>query len=193
MFAIIFDKIKKCKKYFEKKLNFFLFLISVLWHDLSSIIFQYGASFFISSCIRRFCTVSPFLTSQFWLSQDTLLSRCLGGKTQNANESLLSLIWKKFPKHKYAGKKRISVGCAVAISMFSQGMQHTFASISETSGTRVSAPAMSWSAKKDKLRVEVSDRRVGKKDERRRKKIQEIQSEEARRRKEGSTYGPGAF
>ncbi|GFO23744.1 hypothetical protein PoB_005024900 [Plakobranchus ocellatus] len=41
------------------------------------------------------------------LTDPSLLSRCLLGKTQNANESLHSVIWAKCPKHTFSGLHRV--------------------------------------------------------------------------------------
>ena len=43
-------------------------------------------------------------------SSDELLSKCLHGKTQNNNESLNSIIWKRCPKDEYVGRTRLNMG-----------------------------------------------------------------------------------
>ena len=42
------------------------------------------------------------------LTSRDLLSKCLKGRTQNANESLHSKVWQKVAKHKFAGKRRVN-------------------------------------------------------------------------------------
>lgn len=49
------------------------------------------------------------------LSSENLLSRCLGGYTQNRNESLNSKIWKLAPKKSYSGANRVRAAAAIAI------------------------------------------------------------------------------
>ena len=39
------------------------------------------------------------------LSEDSLLRKCLHGKTQNQNESLNRVIWDKIPKSTYVGRE----------------------------------------------------------------------------------------
>jgi len=55
------------------------------------------------------------------LSSDELLSKCLQGKTQNANESLNNLIWRKCPKNVFV--QRDTLECAVnsAVIEFNEG------------------------------------------------------------------------
>ena len=43
------------------------------------------------------------------LSDSKLLSKCLHGQTQNANESLNNVIWKKCPKDVYISKKLLNL------------------------------------------------------------------------------------
>ena len=55
------------------------------------------------------------------LSDPALLSRCLPGFTQNANESINSLVWIRCPKHKWHGRKRILLATASVTLQFSAG------------------------------------------------------------------------
>ncbi|GFU03842.1 uncharacterized protein TNCV_1709211 [Trichonephila clavipes] len=41
------------------------------------------------------------------LASNTILERCVAGKTQNSNESLYSCIWRKGPKEVFVSKRRI--------------------------------------------------------------------------------------
>ena len=55
------------------------------------------------------------------LSDDSLLSRCLHGHTQNANESFNSLIWKRCPKDVFVSRKLIEIATFSAIVNFNDG------------------------------------------------------------------------
>lgn len=55
------------------------------------------------------------------LSNDDLLQRCLGGYTQNANESLNSLIWKFAPKHLHSGFETVEIAANLAGCIFNEG------------------------------------------------------------------------
>ncbi|GFX58451.1 uncharacterized protein TNCV_320331 [Trichonephila clavipes] len=43
------------------------------------------------------------------LASDTILERCVAGKTQNSNESLHSCIWRKCPKEIFVSKRRLEI------------------------------------------------------------------------------------
>ncbi|KAE8742809.1 hypothetical protein FOCC_FOCC011667 [Frankliniella occidentalis] len=55
------------------------------------------------------------------LSSDELLTRCTKGQTQNANESLHSVIWKKCPKHIFISKARMEIGITQGVGEFNMG------------------------------------------------------------------------
>ncbi|GFW85882.1 uncharacterized protein TNCV_1623261 [Trichonephila clavipes] len=57
------------------------------------------------------------------LSQPKLLQKCLGGKTQNNNESINSLIWKLCPKTLGCGRKIVDISTNEAIVIFNDGNQ----------------------------------------------------------------------
>ena len=57
------------------------------------------------------------------LSSKALLSKCLDGVTQNNNESLNALIWKKCPKDAYVSRNIIEIGVASAVLEFNNGTQ----------------------------------------------------------------------
>eukprot|EP00795_Rhopilema_esculentum_P005685 gene5685-10929_t len=55
------------------------------------------------------------------LSEESLLSLCLDSYTQNPNESLNNLIWKRCPKKIYQGKKIVELCTASAVTQFNDG------------------------------------------------------------------------
>ena len=55
------------------------------------------------------------------LSSDELLSKCLHGKTQNNNESLHGIIWKRCPKDIYVGRTTLTMGVVSAVISFNDG------------------------------------------------------------------------
>ena len=55
------------------------------------------------------------------LSNNVLLSRFLLGKTQNANETLNSIVWSKCPKNIFVSKDLIEIGLNSAILQFNEG------------------------------------------------------------------------
>lgn len=55
------------------------------------------------------------------LTKTELLRKCLGGYTQNQNESINSTIWKLCPKKKNHGLKTVETAVAVAVAVFNDG------------------------------------------------------------------------
>ena len=55
------------------------------------------------------------------LSDNELLEKCLHGKTQNNNESLNGMIWKKCPIDVYVGKCVLEMGVFSAVICFNEG------------------------------------------------------------------------
>ena len=55
------------------------------------------------------------------LSDEELLKKFLHGKTQNNNESLNEVIWKKCPKDVFVGRVTLEIGVASAVLNFNDG------------------------------------------------------------------------
>ena len=55
------------------------------------------------------------------LSHPKLLSRCLGRKTQNNNESINSLIWNVCPKIQEAGRRVVEIVTNENVLLFNDG------------------------------------------------------------------------
>lgn len=60
------------------------------------------------------------------LSSDDLLSRCLGGYTQNTNESFNSVVWSIAPKAVSSGKTVLDIATDIAIITFNDGLSSLF-------------------------------------------------------------------
>ncbi|GFV91706.1 uncharacterized protein TNCV_4762711 [Trichonephila clavipes] len=56
------------------------------------------------------------------LSSPKLLKKCLGGKTQNSNESFNSMVWKYCPKTSGSSKRIIDVAVNEAVVMYNDGI-----------------------------------------------------------------------
>ncbi|XP_012235069.2 uncharacterized protein [Linepithema humile] len=57
------------------------------------------------------------------LSKDELLLRCLGGFTQNSNESFNATVWALAPKSYASGKKIIDIATNIAVCNFNDGFR----------------------------------------------------------------------
>lgn len=56
------------------------------------------------------------------LSRDELLNRCLGGYTQNSNESFNATVWNLAPKSYSSGKTVLNIAADIATCVFNDGM-----------------------------------------------------------------------
>ena len=59
------------------------------------------------------------------LGHTDLLGRCHVGKTQNSNESLRSVVWRKGPKTGFVGLSRVVFTTSAAVCEFNSGVKAT--------------------------------------------------------------------
>jgi hypothetical protein len=71
------------------------------------------------------------------LSDPKLLSGCLDGLTQNANESLHHNIWNLVPKEQFHSPSEVSVGISLAVTAFNDGWQSTMAGVMGMSQSQI--------------------------------------------------------
>jgi len=92
------------------------------------------------------------------LSRDDLLERCLGGHTQNANESFNAIVWRLTPKHLNCGKKIIEIAAFLAAGMFNEGFSsvlQTMQHLNMVTGQQ----SKGFADNDDKRRIEQQERR----------------------------------
>ena len=65
------------------------------------------------------------------LAHVDFLKRCTLGKTQNANESLHSVVWSKCPKTTFVGLERVVSATCSAVSQFNAGIRVTMKNLCE--------------------------------------------------------------
>ena len=56
------------------------------------------------------------------LSKDDFLLKCVHGSTQNNNESINNVIWKRVPKYIYVGWEALEMGVASAVINYNNGL-----------------------------------------------------------------------
>lgn len=128
------------------------------------------------------------------LSDSKLLARCVRGATQNANESINSLVWSRCPKHKHHGAKVVRCAVASAICHFHKGAKSRLKIMQD-----LSVPAGSHTQHhiqtKDNHRLRKTDKQGTAKEKKRRQgqHILHVRREEALREMEGPTYESGGF
>lgn len=128
------------------------------------------------------------------LSDESLLSRCLDSYTQNPNEALNNLIWKRCPKKVYQGKKVVELCTASAVAAYNDGAS-SVARMLKKMGIRPGSKTMAGILKIDAKRIAVAARQSSEQKKRRRKKLRAIKKGlwDFQKENEGTVYESGAF
>lgn len=128
------------------------------------------------------------------LTDSALLARCLPGYTQNANESINSLVWNKCPKHKWHGNRRVQLAASSAALHFSGGASAKHAIMGKV-GLSVGESAKKEARRRDSERVKQAEKRV--QDLHKKYRVARRQAkqrdEDLRIHREDVTYAAGAF
>ena len=128
------------------------------------------------------------------LADKKLLSRCLDSFTQNPNESLNSLVWKRCPKKVYQGKQVVELCTASAVAQFNDGAS-SIAAVLKHMGIAPGRNTMTGILKIDKTRQKSAERKCSEKVKNRRKRLRAIKKGlwDFNKEKEGTIYESGAF
>lgn len=129
------------------------------------------------------------------LASDSLLNRCVSGKTQNANEALHHLLWSKCPKTVFVSKNTLLMAISIVICEYNTGHLKTVADVQTASGLSPGTNTARIAGQLDKRRLNLAEKRKSTKYEvfRKKKKLALLKEEEKRQEKEGLSYGPGEF
>ncbi|GFW22397.1 uncharacterized protein TNCV_1431491 [Trichonephila clavipes] len=92
------------------------------------------------------------------LSKDDSLERCLGGQTQNANESFNSTIWRLAPKHLLSGLKIVELTSYLAAGLYNEG-NSSLLMIMDEAGIVVGRQSFNYAQQMDNQRVSRQNRR----------------------------------
>ena len=93
------------------------------------------------------------------LSKEELLKRCVGGFTQNNNESFNQLIWKITPKYLSGTSTLVQIAAHLAACTFNEG-NYALLNIMQEIGIGVGTSAVEWASATDELRVNRADGRA---------------------------------
>lgn len=128
------------------------------------------------------------------LASKALLERCAMGLTQNANESLNSVIWSKCPKTRNASKRTVEAAVAEAVNEFNYGNSVCESSM-ETAKIKTGLKGKKIMLRRDRRRMKLAKYKMSKKFQAYRRKLRmiNIYREEKLKKKEGLTYGAGEF
>lgn len=91
------------------------------------------------------------------LSKDELLQRCVGGFTQNNNESLNQLIWKIAPKSLMGSSKIVEIAAYIAACTFNEGSSALLAFLKDM-GIETGPSACEYAKIQDEDRVSKADK-----------------------------------
>ena len=129
------------------------------------------------------------------LTNDELLSRCVDGKTQNANESIHSVIWARCPKHVFVGRRRLEVAVAVGVGEFNQGARATQRILQDLS-LGIGCHTKKYGDKRDGVRKRKAEKacaNVSKRRREMRRAAQLREEQELVRTEGGEQYAAGGF
>lgn len=126
------------------------------------------------------------------LSNDNLLTRCLGGHTQNANESFNSTIWLMAPKHLHSGLHIVEIAAFIAAGLFNEGygsIMYLFNELEIVIGPQCTI----FAEQQDEMRITRQNRRSWHESKiaRQARKQQLAKENELFEEAEGLLYGPG--
>eukprot|EP00794_Sanderia_malayensis_P002926 gene2926-3380_t len=128
------------------------------------------------------------------LSSDDLLKKCLHGQTQNENECLNSVIWKKCPKDVFVGRRVLELGVSCAVINFnngSSGMMEVYRKLGLVAGKQTADGCK----RKDKQRLKHNVVQSSEKAKKRRKKLRSLRKGYTDKEEEeegGKSYLSGA-
>ena len=128
------------------------------------------------------------------LAKDELLAKCLHGKTQNNNEALNSLVWKRVPKDVFVGRYIVEMGVSSAVIHFNDGvtgMKQVFSSLELTPGKHF----LQFALASDINRIKVMEGKSSVDTKKRRKHLRAVRKRyiDKNTETEGATYAAGTF
>jgi hypothetical protein len=129
------------------------------------------------------------------LSDPNLLSGCLDGLTQNANESLHHNIWNLVPKEQFHSPSEVSVGISLAVTAFNDGWQSTMVGILRMSQPHVTQHSMFMWNYLDQKRITEGQRATDPQNKEKRKERRKAAKKAADgfQAAEGVSYASGEF
>lgn len=136
-----------------------------------------------------FDAIKPIYES---LTNDELLQRCIGGFTQNSNESFNQIVWKIMPKTLPASYTTVSIAAYIATCTFNEGTYGLLA-VFDAMGIKLGPHAHAFAKAEDCIRVEKANRRSleNTREARVARRQLKMASDAINKAQEGELYGPG--
>ena len=127
------------------------------------------------------------------LADESLLRRCLHGKTQNQNESFNSCIWQRVPKTVFVGAKTVKIGVLDSVICFNDGSYsrtHVMKAMDIEPGENMKKGLRDLDVERV-MKADTAMEKVTK--EARMKKRGKKRQREDRETQKDESYGPGKF
>ncbi|XP_071568778.1 uncharacterized protein [Temnothorax nylanderi] len=138
---------------------------------------------------RVYEAIKPTYTD---LSSDDLLTRCLGGHTQNNNECFNSVIWSIAPKCTSSGKLLVDIAADIAVLTFNDGLS-SLMKVMEVLGMKIGDICYNFCLETDASRIDNAEHRMieAAKNARRASTSSRKEEDETHINLEGQLYGAG--
>ncbi|EZA47079.1 hypothetical protein X777_16771 [Ooceraea biroi] len=126
------------------------------------------------------------------LSNEDLLTRCMGGHTQNANESFNATVWRLAPKHLNSGKNIIEIAAFIAAGIFNEGYSSLLKMMNQLE-INIGPECRNFANMYDTQRISRQERRrlSSTKEARAARRLAQITTNEFHEEAEGLLYGAG--
>ena len=124
------------------------------------------------------------------LSDVTLLQRCLKGITQNQNESLHGMLWRRCPKTCFSGKRKVKIAACLSVGNFNIGAS-AIADVLKALDIKCGNQTLRYFRNADKSRLKGAAIKVSKKYKDRRQKLRSMKKRKLDKKEKG--YLSGAF
>lgn len=123
------------------------------------------------------------------LADRELLGRCSRVSTQNSNESVNNVIWRRCPKTEWYGKSSVNIAATMGVVVFNSGLKE-LARIEQQFGL---TPGLSPVNKAERKDTQRKNRQVVASGQRRDRIHRRVQERQVQIQKEGVTYAAGRF
>lgn len=129
------------------------------------------------------------------LTEESLLTRCARCLTQNANESLHSVLWNRCSKEIFVSKTRVRFAASIGVSEYNLGTTRTIVELLKDLGLSSGQITLKIANGIDRRRLTHGAKKATEKYKEARRKIATAQSarEKLFLEAEGSSYDPGMF
>ena len=126
------------------------------------------------------------------LSNNDLLTRCLGGHTQNENKSFNSIVWRIAPKHLHSDLKIVEIASYLAAGMFNIGYSAILNTMQQLQ-LKIGQQCKMFADNVDKQRIERENRSasLSTKEARTARRLEQLHQNEYYEEAEGVLYGAG--